>query len=73
MMSSSTRYAALAASFAAAAQALGGITVPSVVAANTPFEVTFTGANSDQYRVYLAAAVTGAQGTSCEFCGALYN
>lgn len=59
------KYAALVASFFVAAQALNGIVVPGTVAANTNFSATFQGGNSDQYRVYLAAALTGVNGPTC--------
>ncbi|KAK3626170.1 hypothetical protein LTR56_019958 [Elasticomyces elasticus] len=48
--------AALTAIFAMA-RALDGITVPSTVAADNEFQATFQNANSDSYRVYLAASL----------------
>ncbi|KAK4901013.1 hypothetical protein LTR27_002197 [Elasticomyces elasticus] len=56
--------AVLAAVFAVA-QALDGITVPSTVAADNEFQATFQNANSDSYRVYLAASLVGSNGPTC--------
>ncbi|KAK4961927.1 hypothetical protein LTR10_002420 [Elasticomyces elasticus] len=49
----------------AVAQALDGVTVPSTVAADNEFQATFQNANSDSYRVYLAASLVGANGPTC--------
>lgn len=65
MRSFTARYAALAASLIAAAKALDGIVVPDTVAANTEFQATFQNGNSDKYRVFLAAALTGVNGPTC--------
>ncbi|KAK5685434.1 hypothetical protein LTS10_003512 [Elasticomyces elasticus] len=56
--------AALTAIFAIA-RALDGITVPSTVAADNEFPATFQNANSDSYRVYLAASLVGSNGPTC--------
>ncbi|KAF2768368.1 hypothetical protein EJ03DRAFT_337008 [Teratosphaeria nubilosa] len=53
------------ASFAAAANALDGIVVPETIAADTSFNATFENGSSDQYRIYLAAALAGANGPTC--------
>lgn len=66
MHSFSTRGVAIAtALLAAGAQALDGIVVPDVIAADTAFSATFSNGNSDQYRVYLAAALAGVNGPTC--------
>ncbi|KXT11411.1 hypothetical protein AC579_9877 [Pseudocercospora musae] len=60
------RYATLLlATFAGAALALNGIVAPSTVAAGSEFNVTFENANDDNYRVYLAASLSGSNGPSC--------
>lgn len=59
------RYAALVACLVAVSQTLNGIVAPDTVAADIEFQVTFENANSDQYRVYLAAALTGVNGPTC--------
>lgn len=64
-MRSFVRYSGLAASAATLAHALNGIAVPTEIAADTSFQATFQNAGSDSYRVYLSAAVTGAQGPMC--------
>lgn len=58
------------ATLAASVHALNGIVAPANISADTKFEVTFENANSDQYRVYLAAALAGVNGPTCKcFCG----
>lgn len=64
-MRSISTYAALAATLIATAKALDGIVVPDTIAAGTPFSATFENGNSDKYRVYLAAALTGVNGPTC--------
>jgi len=60
------RYTVLAASLIATASAISGITVPSTITAETSFQATFQDAgNSDSYRVFLSAAVVGANGPMC--------
>lgn len=56
------------ATLAASVHALNGIVAPANISADTKFEVTFENANSDQYRVYLAAALAGVNGPTCKFC-----
>ncbi|KAK5156978.1 hypothetical protein LTS14_004495 [Recurvomyces mirabilis] len=51
--------------FAATANALNGIVAPNSVAADSEFQVTFQNGNSDSYRMYLAAALTGVNGPAC--------
>ncbi|EMF13358.1 uncharacterized protein SEPMUDRAFT_132679 [Sphaerulina musiva SO2202] len=53
------------ATLAASVHALNGIVAPANISADTKFEVTFENANSDQYRVYLAAALAGVNGPTC--------
>ena len=65
MPSFTTQYAAVAASLVAIVSAIDGIVVPSNVEANTPFNATFLNGNSDQYRVFLAAALAGVNGPTC--------
>ena len=65
MRSSSPRFAALAATLIAVTNALDGISVPTTVAGNTAFEATFQDGNSDQYRVFLSAALAGVNGPTC--------
>ena len=50
----------------ASANALNGIVAPGNISAGSTFEVTFENANSDQYRVYLAAALAGVNGPTCK-------
>nr|POF22327.1 hypothetical protein CFP56_36412 [Quercus suber] len=50
---------------AAAAHALDSIIVPPSVGAGHSFQVTTTGSDSDTYRVFLAAALTGVNGPTC--------
>lgn len=64
-MRASTRYAALVATLLATATALDGIVVPSEVSADQQFQATFSNGNSDQYRVFLAAALAGTNGPTC--------
>ncbi|KAF7193365.1 hypothetical protein HII31_05344 [Pseudocercospora fuligena] len=59
------RYAALLATFAGAALALDGIVAPSTVKAGEDFNVAFENANDDNYRVYLAASLSGSNGPTC--------
>lgn len=59
------------ATLAASAHALNGIVAPANISADTKFEVTFENANSDQYRVYLAAALAGVNGPTCKFAASL--
>nr|OQO22598.1 hypothetical protein B0A51_11152 [Rachicladosporium sp. CCFEE 5018]OQO23624.1 hypothetical protein B0A51_10010 [Rachicladosporium sp. CCFEE 5018] len=61
----SIAHIATAASLLTLAQALSGIVVPSTITAAQPFNATFQNANSDSYRVFLAASVTGTQGPMC--------
>lgn len=56
------------ATLAASVHALNGIVAPANISADTKFEVTFENANSDQYRVYLAAALAGVNGPTCKCC-----
>ena len=65
MRSFSPRFAPLAATLIAIVKALDGIVVPTTVAANTAFNATFLDAKSDQYRVFLSAALTGVNGPTC--------
>lgn len=58
------------ATLAASVHALNGIVAPANISADTKFEVTFENANSDQYRVYLAAALAGVNGPTCKFVAA---
>lgn len=58
------------ATFVASVHALNGIVAPANISADTKFEVTFENANSDQYRVYLAAALAGVNGPTCKFVAA---
>lgn len=55
------------ATLVASVHALNGIVAPANISADTKFEVTFENANSDQYRVYLAAALAGVNGPTCKF------
>ena len=65
MRSSPPRFVALAASLIATAKALDGIVVPATIAADAAFNATFINGNSDSYRVFLAAALTGVNGPTC--------
>lgn len=63
----SMRYTALAAGLAATAQAINGIVVPGSITANTSFQASFKDVqSSDEYRVFLSAAVVGANGPMCK-------
>lgn len=59
------------ATLAASVHALNGIVAPANISADTKFEVTFENANSDQYRVYLAAALAGVNGPTCKLAASL--
>jgi len=60
------RYITLAAGLAATASAISGIVVPGSIAADSSFEASFEDAGvSDNYRVFLSAAVVGANGPMC--------
>ncbi|KXS93571.1 hypothetical protein AC578_893 [Pseudocercospora eumusae] len=59
------RYAALLATFASAVLALDGIVAPSTVKAGKDFNITFQNANDHNYRVYLAASLSGSNGPTC--------
>lgn len=59
------------ATLTASVHALNGIVAPANISADTKFEVTFENANSDQYRVYLAAALAGVNGPTCKFAASL--
>lgn len=65
MHSFTRRFTAVLATLTATVQALDGIVAPSQVTAGQEFEVTFQDANSDEYRVYLAAALAGVNGNTC--------
>ncbi|GAB7362836.1 hypothetical protein MBLNU230_g3139t1 [Neophaeotheca triangularis] len=61
-----TKSAALATLFAAHATAdITNIEIASNVSAGSATDVTFTGADTQEYRVYLAAAITGENGPTC--------
>ncbi|KAF2725267.1 hypothetical protein K431DRAFT_216317 [Polychaeton citri CBS 116435] len=65
MQSFTVRCAPFLMALASVSSALDGITVPSSVKADQSFKITFQNPNDDQYRVFLAAAVTGARGPAC--------
>ncbi|CZT14160.1 uncharacterized protein RCC_00133 [Ramularia collo-cygni] len=48
-----------------AVSALNGIVVPASIEAGTGFEASFQDANDDQYRIYVAAALSGVNGPTC--------
>lgn len=58
-------HVALLAAFLATANALDGIVVPATIQAGSSFKATFKNGNSDKYRVYLAASLTGSNGPTC--------
>ncbi|RMY99928.1 hypothetical protein D0862_06931 [Hortaea werneckii] len=65
MVSFTAQIVALSASLVVGANALSGIAAPDSVQAGESFNVTFENADDSQYRVYLAARLSGSNGPTC--------
>ncbi|KAI7152866.1 hypothetical protein KC349_g8732 [Hortaea werneckii] len=65
MVSFAAQIAVLSASLVVGANALSGIVAPDSVQAGESFNVTFENADDSQYRVYLAARLSGSNGPTC--------
>ncbi|KAI6864123.1 hypothetical protein KC343_g2873 [Hortaea werneckii] len=65
MVSFAATITALSASLVIGANALNGIVAPDSVQAGYSFNVTFENADDSQYRVYLAARLSGSNGPTC--------
>ncbi|KAI7312304.1 hypothetical protein KC315_g12035 [Hortaea werneckii] len=65
MVSFTAQIAALSASLIVGASALNGIVAPDSVQAGESFNITFENADDSQYRVYLAARLSGSNGPTC--------
>ncbi|KAI6789783.1 hypothetical protein KC361_g8328 [Hortaea werneckii] len=65
MLSITAKIIVLSASLIVGANALNGIIAPDSVQAGESFNITFENANDNQYRVYLAAKLSGSNGPTC--------
>lgn len=59
-------FATLFAASAGAQNAISNIEINSTVSAGSPTQVSFTGADTREYNVYLAAAIIGENGPTCK-------
>ncbi|KAI7471854.1 hypothetical protein KC357_g5912 [Hortaea werneckii] len=65
MLSIPTKIIALSTSLIVSANALNGIIAPDSVQAGESFNITFDNADDSEYRVYLAARLSGSNGPTC--------
>ncbi|KAI7468889.1 hypothetical protein KC351_g13406 [Hortaea werneckii] len=65
MVSLAAQIIAFSASLVVGTNALNGIVAPDSVQAGESFNVTFENADDSQYRVYLAARLSGSNGPTC--------